>query len=310
MKTPRTTRVSAPTMADLPEDCLFVLSAETSEARGRAPFWQQIIEKRPDDCVQVVDQRPHDIEVLFRAERLSLSLKSPEMLGEMVPGHKNMWVDISGLAHHVWAPIVKWAVDAFECLSAVYVEPATYRSHPSPTSTSLYDLSEGFRGLEPLPGFSNLNGPGDKSISLYVPFLGFEGTRARHLAMELGDPIPKVVPVVGVPGFRPDYPQITVTSNQQFLQEQDAYPKIKFARASCPFEAFEVLIDIRKDFPGSYLYLAPVGTKPHALGAVCFAIKFPEVTEIVYDHPHRKIGRTQGVGITHIYSIKPSPIFP
>jgi len=47
----------------------------------------------------------------------------------------------------------------------------------------------------------------------------------------------------------------------------------------------------------SKIKLAPVGTKPHAIGAMLFAIKHPKDVELVYDNPKRKIVRTDGIGL-------------
>ncbi|MNG00824.1 hypothetical protein D3C84_837740 [compost metagenome] len=79
---------------------------------------------------------------------------------------------------------------------------------------------------------------------------------------------------------------------------------MRYARASCPFEAFESLNKIRQDYPDHYMYLALVGTKPHALGAILFAIKNPETSEIMFDYPVKKSGRTQGIGVVHIYDFE------
>lgn len=182
----------------------------------------------------------------------------------------------------------------------LYAEPESYKPHPSPASATLFDLSVTFEGLAPLPGFARLAGPDDENRCLFVAMLGFEGNRPERLVLQL-DPIPKVIPVVGVPGFQLEYPAFTVACNRVILDEYRAHSELRFARASCPFEAFETLREIRKDYPEHYMYLAPVGTKPHALGMILFAIANPNTTEIMFDHPIKKAGRTKGVGILHIY---------
>lgn len=112
-----------------------------------------------------------------------------------------------------------------------------------------------------------------------------------------------MIPVIGVPGFRLEYPTFTVACNRAFISEYRAQGDIRYARASCPFEAYEVLAALHRDFPQHYMYIAPVGTKPHAVGAIWYSIKHPNMTEIVYDHPFRKPGRTDGIGLVHIYSM-------
>ena len=71
--------------------------------------------------------------------------------------------------------------------------------------------------------------------------------------------------------------------------------------ASCPFDVLQALADIRRDYADHYIYLAPVGTKPHALGAIIFAAANEAISEVMFDHPVRRGGGTEGVGLIHIY---------
>jgi hypothetical protein len=190
----------------------------------------------------------------------------------------------------------------------IYAEPESYREHPSPASATLFDLSVKFEGLAPLPGFARLSGPVDERQCVFVAMLGFEGNRPERLLAQV-DPTPKVVPVVGVPGFQVEFPAFTVACNREFLDENRAQTEIRLARASCPFEAFQALAEIRTDNPDHYMYLAPVGTKPHALGTILYAIAHPQSTEIMFDHPVRKPGRTKGVGVIHIYDFGAFDVF-
>lgn len=107
---------------------------------------------------------------------------------------------------------------------------------------------------------------------------------------------------MGVPGFQIEFPAYTISCNRNFLSEFRANTEIRHARASCPFEVIDALGKIRRDFQGHYMYLAPVGTKPHALGAIIFAAANEDDTEIMFDHPIRKVGRTGGVGLIHVYN--------
>jgi hypothetical protein len=51
------------------------------------------------------------------------------------------------------------------------------------------------------------------------------------------------------------------------------------------------------------LQIAPIGTKPHALGAVLFCLSRPRSVELVYDHPIRKLGRTTGASRLLVYDV-------
>ena len=49
------------------------------------------------------------------------------------------------------------------------------------------------------------------------------------------------------------------------------------------------------------MYVALVGTKPHALGAIWYSIVNPSSTEVMFDFPIKKKDRTRGIGTIHIY---------
>ena len=49
--------------------------------------------------------------------------------------------------------------------------------------------------------------------------------------------------------------------------------------------------------------IAPIGTKPHALGAFLFPLKTSRRVEFVYDFPIRKRNRTIGTGKVFVYRI-------
>jgi hypothetical protein len=213
------------------------------------------------------------------------------------------------MPHHVWAPLLRVGFRVLDELYVVYNEPAIYKKHPSPTSRGEFDLSEGFRGIEPLPGFAKLRGPDDEKDAVFVALVGFEGKRPTQVALAL-DPVPRVFAIIGVPGFRVEYPQISHASNIEFIEAYRAHADVRFAAASCPFETFDALWDIQRDCAEKYMYIVPVGTKPHAVGAICYALGHPATTEIMYDHPIRKAGRTDGIGTMHIYTLKPSYVAP
>lgn len=289
-------------LAALEGAATLVFAQSADEDRAQAPVWVEALRQRPECCVQVIAQREREVDVQTAHGASTIELTDVERL-QGILGSANAYIDVTGLAHHVWAPLMKVALDSCSVVRLIYFEPERYREHPTPSSTNQFDLSSGFRGVEPLPGFVNLAGPSPESKTLFVPFLGFEGPRARQVAMTL-DPIPPTLPVVGLPGFRIDYPQITLTANQEFLNENSASHRVRFADASSPFDAFSVLEDIRRDHPGSYIYIAPLGTKPHAVGAVWFALENPQDIELMYDHPVKTPGRTGGVGAAHIYHLK------
>lgn len=204
------------------------------------------------------------------------------------------YLDLTGLPHHIWAPLLRAALDRGTSVRVVYAEPRDYRFHASPTPAEVFDLSERIEGIEPLPGFASLTEDRNESSFVFVPLLGFEGPRFSYMLEQVQPSGDKVVPVVGVPGFRPEYPFHSYYGNRLPLQRSGAWKHTRYAIANCPFSLFYVLKDIARDYAGDRLKVALIGTKPHALGAVMFAISSPGLVELVYDHPIRKARRTSG----------------
>jgi hypothetical protein len=300
-----TKRYTQPRIGDIEVNAYAIFAADSTEPRGHLPLWQEMAQARASQCITITRQEQDQIEVTAGGSAAEwISLRDEQRLRALVEpanGNVPLYLDISGLGHHVWAPVFRAALNRRD-LRIVYAEPLSYRPHPSPASPTMFDLSTDMGGIAPIPGMARLTGRVDESKSLLIAFLGFEGNRAQHVALSL-DSVPKVIPVIGVPGFRLEYPAFAVACNRGFLNEYQCHAEIRLARASCPFEAYEVLSQLRRDYADYHFYIAPLGTKPHSLGAIHYAIKHSDFTEVVYDHPVRKAGRTKGVGPVHVYGM-------
>ena len=241
----------------------------------------------------------------FRLGNTTFNLRGTERLKQFWSDRNSAtaYLDITGLPHHVWAPLLRAGLGILHSLRVVYAEPKEYRFHPSPTPGEIFDLSARISGIAPLPGFASLTEERDEASSVFVPTLGFEGARFAYLVEQVQPPGDKVVPIVGVPGFRPEYPFYTYRGNQGPLYETGYWQRIRFAIANCPFSLFYTLEDILQEYRGDRLKIAPIGTKPHAIGAVLFAVINPSAVELVYDHPIRKAERTQGAARLLIYHV-------
>jgi len=217
-------------------------------------------------------------------------------------GAESVYLDITGLSHHVWAPLLRSALTTGSNLKAVYVEPFDYRFSPTPTEGEIFDLSERIIGISPIPGFASLTETDDDDVC-FVPLLGFEGTRLQYLVEQVQPPAEKIVPIIGIPGFRAEYPFYTYQGNQSALRDTKAWKNVRFAAANCPFSLFYALEDIAKEYPLDLLKVAPIGTKPHALGAVLYNLASFRPVELVYDHPIRKPTRTAGSARLLVYHL-------
>lgn len=298
----RTWTVDTMSGHEIPDEMVCVLSAAPIDPRSRLAHWDERKRRLPLTCVEVVEISDESVTLEVAGVRWTALLRQPSTFETIFCG-PSVCIDISGLPHHVWAPFVRAAVRLAKRVWVVYAEPLAYRVHPSPASPSVFHLSDSVSVPSPLPGFVTIASRPDEDEALFVPFLGFEGMRVRQIAFQL-DPLPRAIPVIGVPGFQPQFPLYTVSCNREFLEDTRSYSEVRYVKASCPFAAHQALEDVSLEFPGKYLYVAPVGTKPHALGVVLYAIANPSGVEILYDHPVRSPGRTKGLGRVHIYRVK------
>jgi hypothetical protein len=261
------------------------------------------------DFIRIVEQEPSRFSIATEEGLEDFPLRSAEQLASFIRrgDHKPIYLDITGLSHHVWAPLLRAGLTVGAAINAVYVEPRDYRFSTTPTEGEIFDLSERISGIAPIPGFASLSDRDDDKVC-FIPLLGFEGTRFAYLLEKVQPPGDKTFPVIGVPGFRPQYPFFTYHGNKSALIQTQAWKNVRYAIANCPFSLFYALEDIAKDYPQDLLKVAPIGTKPHALGAVLYAIARPQNVEIVYDHPIRKPSRTEGTSRLLVYRVSGLPL--
>jgi hypothetical protein len=218
---------------------------------------------------------------------------------------KNVYIDITGLTHSVWAWIVRsMLLRENGTFFVIYSEPGEYRLHDSPLDGQIFDLSEKIVGISPLPGLALLTRFTSDNF-LFMPLLGFEGARLAHI-MEDVQPIRELTfPVIGVPGFQHEYPFYTYQGNRLPLDRDEIWMNWRYEKANCPASIYILGETLLSEYPAKKLRIAPIGTKPHALGAVLLKLAYPSKVDIVYDHPIRKKGRTKGTSKTLCYCLDP-----
>jgi len=257
--------------------------------------WSEETVHTPSSYCRLEYSNKNERLALRAGDRLSEALGS--ILGERI------YIDITGLSHEVWAPLLRGAINTHKQVQVVYVEPRTYSYSKTPTGSEIFDLSEKIRDILPLPGFTSLVEPKSEDSVIFVPLLGFEGQRLAYVIEKVQPSMKTTIPIVGVPGFRPEYPFHTYLGNRNILRKNDLYTRVRFAVANSASDVFCQLCEIADQHPESLLKIAPIGTKPHALGAILFAIFAQARVELVYDHPIRKLERTKGSANILVYNI-------
>ena len=256
-------------------------------ASGSAVMWRIDIE---DDAICRIDGYGTTVNLFEVAELQSFV----ESLGDLIA------VDLTSLEHRIWAPFIRVLMEVEKPFVALYAEPDDYRRSDE-LPGSVYDLST-TRGIEPLPGFARLSRRSDDE-GYFAPLLGFEGARLGHIFDQEDVDIRHTSPVIGSPGFRIEYPTYTFLANRAIISLDHMDRRVEFARASCPFEAYSAIERIHLRAGGKHLRVAPIGTKPHALGAVLYAIRHATSVELIYDHPVRSKGRTHGSRGVYVFEV-------
>lgn len=227
------------------------------------------------------------------------SLRSKEHIRNLLKTYSSntLYIDVSGLNNRISAALLNNALSnstEFD-VRVFYAEPDFYKIGQFKSESVYIDLSEKINGIEPLPGFANII-PDDIDYK-FIALLGFEGGRFTHLINNVQPADDNIIPIIGVPGFRIEYPFVAYWGNRSGLSSTRAWANVKYAAANSFVDIFLLLEKIHKKNLKCKIKLAPIGTKPHAIGAILFAIKHPKEVEIIYDNPKRKVERTQGVGL-------------
>lgn len=233
-----------------------------------------------------------------------VSLRNKQSLHDFLEmiGENTLYVDITGLGHATWAAIIRCALELGKIVRAVYLEPSTYLRTLEPKLGDIFDLSHKIQGISPLPMFPTF-GDFEDEKSCFVPLLGFEGTRFAYMFEKVQPEERKTYPIIGAPGFRQEYPFSSYLGNANPLQRSESYTRLRFAKSNCPFSLYYQISQISEELGDHVMKLGLVGTKPHSLGAILYAIRHQDRTEIIYDHVIRKAGRTTGIDRCLVYGI-------
>lgn len=283
------------------------IHALSSEARSQLdPNWLAGLTPAPQ-LVDVAENGNDTIAVVDPTGGIARDIDlrdQPALQAVLAALPQPIYIDFTGFTHRAWAPLVRAAVALqIPQLILVYVEPGSYKRSATPSPGQIFDLSEIGAGIAPLPGFASLARRTRPRPQCFVPMLGFEGARLGLLLTEVEPAAEKVVPVLGLPGFRIEYPFMAYLGNREHFEGSYIHRKLRYAKANCPFDAFQILQRVLWDYPKDLIQVAPIGTKPHSLAAILFALARPTQVELIYDNPRRKDKRTAGEARVCLYDV-------
>lgn len=231
----------------------------------------------------------------FNINKISCSIQDPSACIKSLPKlgidfskHEQPAIDISCFTKPYFYLILKHMqlINKFSSISVFYSEPKSY-VFPKGLFSS-YQSSIGPLNILEIPGYSGSDVRGQKRI--LVILLGFDGDLSREINEDVAPS--ETFIVNGFPGYAPKFKDISLICNERLIQEKNS--EINYCRANNPFETFNLLETLKKDeklqsrYGNFFMNIAPLGTKPMALGACLFAIHNPEV-RIVYPMPENYI---------------------
>jgi hypothetical protein len=274
----------------------------------RSELSNDVKTKHPNIAIVFIDELENQrIKLKIGDNDLILSLRSfadSSSLADKLEG-RPIYIDITGLQHSSWAWLVRVMMQRKSGkLWALYSEPIEYKFHDAPLDGQMFDLSEKISGIAPLPSFARLAHYRNNNF-VFMPLLGFEGARLSHIMEDVQPSRELTFPVIGVPGFRYDFPFYTYQGNRLALEREGIWKNWRYEKANCPVSVYMLGLELLKEYNDLFLRIAPIGTKPHSLGAVLLKLSHPTKVDLIYDHPIRKKGRTKGKSKTLCYWLSP-----
>lgn len=222
-------------------------------------------------------------------------------------GVKSLLVEASSLSFPEILYVTVAAIESgIRTLRFIYVEPREYRRDIKGRLCDQrnFDLSDNRRFVG-IPGF--LHNLSETEAGQAVFFLGFEGSRLGQ-ALEQQEVLRgwRKHAVFGVPAFSPGWEIDAMANNVQYLAQGD---EVNYAAAASADAAYRLLSILREqDKEERPILVAPLGTKPHAIGSALFLIENESMDRalLLYDHPTRSSGRSTEVRRWHFYDVHDS----
>jgi hypothetical protein len=195
-------------------------------------------------------------------------------------GALNIGLDISCLTKPYFYFILKLLKDIFGVISVnvFYTEPKSYKF--SRGLFGSFSSSTGPLMTREVPGFSGHEQRGSRRKLIIL--LGFDGVLSREINEDVS-PYETVV-VNGFPSYSPKFKDISLITNEKLISDHNIQKQ--YARANHPFEVYNLLESIKNADVNAFMNIAPLGTKPMALGACLFALHNPDV-RVVYPFPNK-----------------------
>lgn len=224
----------------------------------------------------------------YKINKISCSIKNPsdalkklqKLKGINIDAKSSIGVDISCFTKPYFFTLLNMLKKVYKVEKVVvfYTEPKSYLFDKGLYSS--YHSSQGPIRVEEIPSFTG--NEADKSKKVLIIMLGFDGDLSSEALIDVS---PKETIVVnGFPSYSPKFKDISLISNEKLVTADSNV--LLYSRANNPFETYNLLDKLSVKYNDFYINIAPLGTKPMALGVCMFAIHNPDV-RIVYPIPDK-----------------------
>lgn len=223
---------------------------------------------------------PHARTVSCSIMNPSECLKSLIKAGVHLSADQAIALDISCFTKPYYFSIIKYLKErvGLQSITVFYTEPMSYVF--SKGLYNSYHSGYGPLAVREIHGFPGIDTRTEKKILIIL--LGFDGELATFITEEIAPD--ETVIVNGFPSYSPKFKDISLINNEKLVDYYSSPRQIKYVEANNPFETFNLLESLKLQYPTSFINVAPIGTKPMALGACLFAILYPSV-RIIYPFP-------------------------
>ena len=197
-----------------------------------------------------------------------------------LPDGGSVVIDISGFTKpflFVLLKLLKQNACISECI-ALYTEPLHYQFGIHGFTD--YSSTEGPLITSEIPGYGGITTR--KREDYLVVLAGFDGELASYILEDLAPD--ETLLVNGFPSYQAKFKDISLINNEKILGTLSYENELYYVDANNPFHVYNLLNRMSLGRRKSVMSLAPLGSKPMALGAALYAIENDEV-RVVYPSP-------------------------
>lgn len=198
-------------------------------------------------------------------------------------------IDISVMPKQLFFVIIAYLKKVYDNIEVIvfYTEPKNYVFYNDMLKYfgegtehifSNYKYLDGNLEKKTIPGFAGR--PSRANKKLLVIILGFEKGLSYELVTKQS--FDKVILINGFPSLLPKFKDISIINNADILHNI-SWKNILNASANNPFDTYNLLEKIRTENLDCSITIAPLGTKPMALGACLFGLSNEQVSIIYFD---------------------------